>query len=99
MIAVLALIALVAFLRADRKKGPNSAGRSRTVSRAEIRPTNRRLMTSADSVASPDRALDNVTCEAGPDMACEVPPVVSVAGDESPVYEQPQAACRQVSDI
>ena len=79
VIAVLVLIALVAFLRADRKKDPTSAGRSRTVSHAEIRTTSQRLMTSADNVASPpDRALDNVTyesdSEAGPgvpDIACE----------------------------
>ena len=74
------------------------------MSHAEIRPTNTRSMTSADSVASPDDALDNVTHEAGPDvpdMASEVPPVqvASVAGDESPVYVAPPAPPRQVSNI
>ena len=110
VIAVLTLVALVAFLRAKRKKDqekdPTSGGRSRTVSHAEIRPTNQRSVTSADSVASPDRALNNATYEAGPcvpDMVYEVPSVVSVAGDESPVdppmTHPPAAAFRQLSDI
>ena len=88
VIAVLVLVALVAFLRAERKKDPTSGSMSRTVSLAEIRHTNR---------------LDNVTYEAGvgvPDMACEVPPVVSVASDESPVDAPPPGGLtRQMSDV
>ena len=115
MIAVLTLVVLVAFLLAKRKKDqekdPTSGGRSRTVSHAEIRPTNQRLVTS----------MNNAAYEAGPGvpgMVYEEPSVVSVkpinqvAGDESPVdppmrhqsnpipmTHPPAAVYKQLSDI
>jgi len=70
VIAVLVLIAaLVVVLRTNRQHD-RDAGSSdimklnRTASHAMIRHSNQRSVSSADSVASPDRALDNMTYEA-----------------------------------
>ena len=95
VVAVLALITLVAFLRAGRKKDPTTSGRSRTASHAAIRHSSRRSSTSAGNVAPPDpgRASDSLAHKAEPAVPCEVPHVPSPASCRVEHAGRPRWSC------